>query len=120
VNAVLALRRKRATAKERQFAEAAGDEVCDLPPATNTRPAAPPELEVLGGELRDRLEAAIARLPGAYRDPFILSDVGHLSHAEICDILGLSLSAVKSRLHRARLMLRDTLQPYMEERCEVG
>lgn len=119
VNAVLALRRKRATAKERQFGGPEGDEGPDGLVAARAGLSAAPEDEVLGGELREHLEAAIARLPDTYRDPFILSDIEHFSNAEICDLLGLSLAAVKSRLHRARWMLRTALQPYMAERCET-
>jgi RNA polymerase sigma-70 factor (ECF subfamily) len=119
VNAVLVLRRKRATARERQLGEMAG-EIAPMPrPGSRGRSGPSPEAEALGGELRDRLATAIALLPDAYRDPFVLSDVERFSNAEICDLLGLSLPAVKSRLHRARLMLRDTLQPYMTERQPV-
>jgi RNA polymerase sigma-70 factor, ECF subfamily len=42
--------------------------------------------------------------------------VEHLSYADITEVLGLSLAAVKSRIHRARLMLRDALQPYVAGR----
>jgi RNA polymerase sigma-70 factor (ECF subfamily) len=113
VNAVLALRRKRATARERPFGDdwGAGEEPGAAPGRSRRFAAA--EAELLGGELRGRIEAAIARLPDAYRDPFVLSDVERFSNAEVCDLLGLSLAAVKSRLHRARLMLRDALEPYV-------
>jgi RNA polymerase sigma-70 factor (ECF subfamily) len=116
VNAVLALRRKRATARERLLGDAAGECVADAVPTTPRRVAQPPD-EVLGFELRDRMEAAIAQLPDAYKDPFILSDIERFSNAEICDLLGLSLPAVKSRLHRGRMMLRDALKSYVGERC---
>ncbi len=115
VNAVLALRRKRATARERLLGEDAGD--CPAAGLTTPRRVRRPDDEALGAELRGRLEAAIARLPDAYRDPFVLSDVERFSNAEICDLLGLSLPAVKSRLHRARQMLRDALRPYVGEPC---
>jgi RNA polymerase sigma-70 factor (ECF subfamily) len=116
VNATLALRRKRAAARECQFRDPGEDSSDGLTPADPRAEAAPPDIKVLGGELGARIEAAIARLPEPYRDPFLLADVEHLSYAEICDVLGLSLPAVKSRLHRARLMLRDTLQPYLDGR----
>jgi RNA polymerase sigma-70 factor (ECF subfamily) len=61
----------------------------------------------------DSLEAAIAQLPEMYRDVFVLADVEELPNAEIGQLLGLSLPAVKSRLHRARLMVRDSLAPYL-------
>lgn len=115
VNAVLALRRKRATARERLLGEEAGD--CPAGGLSAPRRVRRPDDEALGTELRGRLEAAIARLPDAYRDPFVLSDVERFSNLEICDLLGLSLPAVKSRLHRARQMLRDALRPYVGEPC---
>jgi RNA polymerase sigma-70 factor (ECF subfamily) len=46
---------------------------------------------------------------------FVLSDVEGLPNAEIGEMLGLSLPAVKSRLHRARQKLRDALAPHFEE-----
>jgi len=49
------------------------------------------------------------------RDVFVLADVEGLPNAEIGEILGLSVAAVKSRLHRARLVMRDALAPHFEE-----
>ena len=73
-----------------------------------------PDRKTLDHELRQQLERAIARLPEMYRDVFVLADVEELPNAEIGQLLGLSLAAVKSRLHRARLMVRDVLAPYTE------
>jgi RNA polymerase sigma-70 factor (ECF subfamily) len=115
INAVLVYRRKAAVIRERHFSKMPGDggyePVCRLRPA-----ATPPEAQVLDSEQRERIELAIGRLPEAYRDPFILADIEQLPNAEIGNLLGLSLPAVKSRLHRARLMLRDSLQTYFAER----
>jgi RNA polymerase sigma-70 factor, ECF subfamily len=117
VNAALALRRKRAAIRERHTSESASDFYESSGQMTGFRaPPATPDAHALQGELRGRIEAAIARLPETYRDPFILSDVEHLSYADITEVLGLSLAAVKSRIHRARLMLRDALQPYVAGR----
>jgi len=66
-------------------------------------------------ELRIILDAAIGRLPAQYRAVFILRDVDGLSNQEVSEILGLSIPAVKSRLHRSRLMLRRRLQRYYLE-----
>lgn len=115
VNASLLLRRKRATAKERQFGETGEESIVRRGVSGRTRGSVDPHEELLDGELRQRLEVAITHLPDAYRDPFVLSDVEGFSNSAICDMLGLSLPAVKSRLHRARLMLRDALQPYFPE-----
>lgn len=120
VNAVLVLRRKRAIIKERQYMDTVAESLDDLSKSARSRPFSQPYAEVLGVELRDQLESAIAKLPEIYRDPFILSDIEHLSNSEICNLLGLSLPAVKSRLHRARLALRDALQPYVGDQHMAG
>lgn len=66
-------------------------------------------------ELREVLEAAINRLPGQYRAVFILRDIDGLSNQEVGEILDLSIPAVKSRLHRSRLMLRKKLTRYWDD-----
>jgi len=74
-----------------------------------------PDREVLDKETHQLIEAAIARMPEIYRDVYILSDVEGLPNGEIGSMLGLSVPAVKSRLHRARLLMRDELAPHFEE-----
>lgn len=66
-------------------------------------------------EMRDILQAAIERLPEQYRAVFVLRDVDGLSNQEVGEILELSIPAVKSRLHRSRLMLRKRLRAYHDE-----
>jgi RNA polymerase sigma-70 factor (ECF subfamily) len=66
-------------------------------------------------ELREMLEQAIARLPEEYRMIFLLRDVDGLSNQEVGGIMELSVPAVKSRLHRSRLMLRRKLQKYYDD-----
>ncbi|MCO6429597.1 MAG: sigma-70 family RNA polymerase sigma factor [Deltaproteobacteria bacterium] len=66
-------------------------------------------------ELRDMLQGAINRLPRQYRAVFVLRDVDGLSNQEVSEILQLSIPAVKSRLHRSRLMLRKKLQRYYDD-----
>lgn len=66
-------------------------------------------------ELRTVLQNAISRLPAQYRAVFVLRDVDGLSNQEVGEILDLSIPAVKSRLHRSRLMLRKRLQRYYED-----
>lgn len=66
-------------------------------------------------ELRDQLERAISRLPEEYRMIFVLRDVDGLSNQEVGEILGVSVPAVKSRLHRARLMLRKRLNKFYRD-----
>ncbi len=62
-------------------------------------------------EVRDALEKAIQSLPAAYREILVLRDVEQLNLAETMEVLDISESAVKTRLHRARLMLREALAP---------
>lgn len=62
-------------------------------------------------ETQKALQDAINTLSPAHREVFVLRDVQHLSMKEISAILGISEASVKSRLHRARLVLRDRLAP---------
>jgi RNA polymerase sigma-70 factor (ECF subfamily) len=55
------------------------------------------------------IDRAVAGLPAAYRPVFVLADVEGLPNAAVAQRLGLSLPAVKSRLHRARRLLRRAL-----------
>jgi RNA polymerase sigma-70 factor (ECF subfamily) len=66
-------------------------------------------------ELQEVLQKAIDRLPDQYRAVFVLRDVDGLSNQETGQILDLSIPAVKSRLHRSRIMLRKKLQRYYED-----
>lgn len=61
--------------------------------------------------LRDRLEVAIAELPPRLRAVVVLRDIYDLNHAEIAEELGISESAAKVRLHRARRKLRTQVFP---------
>ena len=66
-------------------------------------------------QLIDALEDAIAKLPDEYRPVFILRDIDGMTSREVSKILDLSVPAVKSRLHRSRLMLRRRLLPVYRE-----
>jgi RNA polymerase sigma-70 factor, ECF subfamily len=66
-------------------------------------------------ELRAELRGAIAALPEPYRDVLWLRDIEELDTAETARILGLSSSAVKTRLHRARVALREGLDRMLRE-----
>ena len=69
--------------------------------------------KVVQGELREKLQEAIEALPVDYRTTYLLHDVEGLSNPEIAEILGISLPAVKSRIHRSRLFLRQKLASYL-------
>ena len=65
-------------------------------------------------EIRKALQDAINSLSPNHREVLVLRDVQHLSMKEVTAILGISEASVKSRLHRARLLLRDSLAPGMD------
>ena len=62
-------------------------------------------------EIREQLAEALNSLGEKYREVFILRDMQHLSIDETAKVLGISIASVKTRLLRARLMLRDLLAP---------
>jgi RNA polymerase sigma-70 factor, ECF subfamily len=62
-------------------------------------------------EVGEAVGKALAQLPEIYREVFVLRDMQHLDVAETVEALGIGESAVKTRLHRARLMLRESLTP---------
>ena len=66
-------------------------------------------------EVRRMIQLAIADLPGIYREIFLLRDVEELSVNESAEALGISIGAVKVRLHRARMMLQQTLAPQLKQ-----
>jgi RNA polymerase sigma-70 factor, ECF subfamily len=72
------------------------------------------------GELKEILQKTIQGLPPSFRTVFILRDVEGLSTEETADALGLSVPAVKSRLLRARLQLRERLTKYFKRRNGDG
>jgi len=73
-----------------------------------------PEQAALGRERRERVHEALATLPEKLRLPLVLFDIEGLPYAEVSDVLGLAEGTVKSRIHRARLALRDRLAPELE------
>jgi RNA polymerase sigma-70 factor (ECF subfamily) len=70
---------------------------------------------LLSREARTKIQEAIDALPDDLRIVLAMKDVQGLHLKDICEILELSLPAVKSRLHRARLALRGVLSSYFEE-----
>jgi RNA polymerase sigma-70 factor (ECF subfamily) len=75
-----------------------------------------PEQQYNQAELRDLLQRTIQGLPAGFRTVFVLRDVEGLSTEETAEALGLSIPAVKSRLLRARLQLRERLNKYFKRR----
>ncbi len=76
--------------------------------------------EALGrSEIREALAKALTLLEEHYRLAFILRDVNELSITETASVLGITRGAVKTRLRRARLMLRDILSPGLQQGGQV-
>jgi RNA polymerase sigma-70 factor, ECF subfamily len=89
-----------------------------------------PERTVYGLELRAAIEAAVEKLPPIYRAVFVLREIEELTGSETAMCLNITEEAVKTRLHRARTLLRSRIeQPvasalgnafsYGERRCDA-
>jgi RNA polymerase sigma-70 factor (ECF subfamily) len=74
-----------------------------------------PSDTVLNGELKEIIDAAIRSLPHKYRLVFTLRDIEGFSTQESADILDISVQSVKTRLHRARLFLREKISDLYKE-----
>ena len=107
-----------ARARRLRRSEPLGDLDADAPDASKRRkeaimdhpsPAPDPETDAAGTEMRGILEAAVAALPETYRTVFVLRAVEDMSTEETAESLEISPDAVKTRLHRARGMLRRDL-----------
>lgn len=72
-----------------------------------------PEHEIARRELELALNKAIAGLPPAFREVFLLRDLEGLSTEQTAQVLGLQVATVKTRLHRARLAVRKALAPLL-------
>lgn len=73
-----------------------------------------PESDFRRQKLRDVIQQAVNSLPADYRAVVILRDMEGLSNSEVGEALNLSIPAVKSRLHRGRMILREQLSKYYE------
>lgn len=90
------------------------DEEIDLIATAPADASFQPEIAIERKELRNVIQNAIDELPEKYRIPLILRDIQGLSYDEIGRILELRSGTTKSRINRARIMLKDKLKPYME------
>jgi RNA polymerase sigma-70 factor (ECF subfamily) len=89
---------------------AALDELAHPPEETSVSP----EQHTSDIELAAALNRALASLPEDYREAIILRDVEEMTAPEAAESLGITVQALKSRLHRARNALRDALKPVLE------
>ncbi len=80
----------------------------ELPEAMNSSDN--PERTAYGRELQSAIESAVDALPPLYRSVFVLRDLQDMSVAETADCLGITQESVKTRLHRARALLRSRLE----------
>lgn len=75
---------------------------------------APPPERMLEGELVAKVEAAIAELPETQRTALLMCRQDEFSYEEIAQVLGCSVSATKSLIHRGRETLKQRLKPYLK------
>lgn len=87
------------------------DELTEELAGADDRPAVDPQLQADAAGLRDELQVALQALPDSLRAVVVLRDVYDLTHEEIARELGISQTAAKVRLHRARRRLREQLYP---------
>lgn len=92
--------RRRDGWNDRPAAKAVGAELDDCPP---------PDFDLHRADLRKAIDAALARLPAAQRQTFVLHVDGELSYREVADTLGISIGTVMSRLFYARQKLKTLL-----------
>jgi len=72
-----------------------------------------PYRAVESGELKSVIHRAIQELPPEYRVPIVLRELRELSYAEIAEVMGIPVDTVKTRIFRARGLLRTKLGPYL-------
>ena len=78
-----------------------------------------PEDAAVNNELRDELERGLARLPSQLRAAVVLRDVQGFSTEEAAELLKVSISSFKDRLHRGRVRLRKYLEGYVKQLYKV-
>jgi RNA polymerase sigma-70 factor (ECF subfamily) len=109
-NGLMRMRRKRPDVVSVEDLEAGGFE--NLEPGDLSPWPIEPEEGMLSEELRQQMADAVDALPDTLRTAFVLRDLEGLSTDEAAEVLDISPGAVKVRLHRARLALRDSLSDY--------
>ena len=107
-----ALNRRRSLGRRRARMEALGARQA----AGDDMPASPssPEESALGGEARTQVQHAILQLPPKLRAPVVLYDIEGMPYADVAAVLELAEGTVKSRIHRGRQALRESLRGYWE------
>lgn len=106
-------RRSRHPAESLEGAQADADEAPGR--QYEDRATVPPPAAVLHGELAEKIEQALAALPESQRTAILLCRQEELSYEEIAAVLGCSVSATKSLIHRGRETLKQQLKPYLQQ-----
>lgn len=109
---IFALTRSACARRRRGLKNRPATSVDDAPQLHDGGPS--PEESAGQRELGAALAAALDQIPESYREVLLLRDMEGLSAAEAADSLGISVDALKSRLHRARQALREALEPILE------
>lgn len=103
--------RRRSRRKESSLDQRKEDYELELPANPNQQP----DNEQLNAELRAAIDEAITALPEKQRLAVVLRRYQNLPYEEIAEVLGLTVSAVKSQLFRARGTLRQSLAGYLDQ-----
>ena len=106
--------RKAKTAAEDSLSEPTEDGERDFTPAVLTDWREIPLEALERKELKEKLQEAVKALPEKYREVFVLRDIEELNQEETAAALGINVTLVKVRLHRARMMLQKMLVPYLK------
>ena len=106
--------RKAKTAAEDSLDEPKEEREGDYTPAVLTDWREIPLAALERKELKEKLREAVGRLPEKYREVFVLRDIEELNQEETAAALGINVTLVKVRLHRARMMLQKMLVPYLK------
>lgn len=100
-----------------KFAPAAEESLDARAPGTEARQVADPsrgaDESLAGRQIEAALEQAIGGLDPMYREVLVLRDVEGLTAPEVAEVMGLTVQAVKSRLHRARVAVREAMAPLL-------
>lgn len=112
--------RKAKTAAEDSLDEPRDDGERDFTPEVLTDWREIPLEALERKELREKLQEAVATLPQKYQEAFVLRDIEELNQEETAAALGINVTLVKVRLHRARMMLQKVLAPYLKGQVAFG
>jgi RNA polymerase sigma-70 factor (ECF subfamily) len=116
--ALMFLRRKRPD--QISVEQPTNDDTAEIAPLEIIDWCCLPEGELMSAEARANLESSVSRLPQSLRVVFLLRDIEGLSTRETAEVLDISESAVKTRLSRARLHLRELLTSYYAGRVTLA